>query len=150
MSDESWAIQVSLKAGSHMLNVRGANATEVLAHLAQFFRNDQSAAEFVALQFLEALDTDAVAKRNVVSILGATETVAAPVAETQTVGGFVPQVVPQPAAPAAPAAQTAPACNELTLAGTVCGAVKTWKEGVSRNTGKPYAFWACPDYKAHR
>jgi hypothetical protein len=26
---------------------------------------------------------------------------------------------------------------------SVCGQVMTWKTGVSKTTGKPYAFWGC-------
>lgn len=26
----------------------------------------------------------------------------------------------------------------------LCGAEMVWREGVSKNMGKPYAFWACP------
>lgn len=150
----NWKVQLSLKAGAHMLNVRGDSAMEVIAHLTQFFRNDANIADLAIVSFMEALETSARSSSPVATVATAAPAIsdAAALTALATTLGATPAptaYAPPVAAPAAAAPSATPKCDAATLAGGICGADKFWKEGVSQKSGKPYAFWACPNWRAH-
>lgn len=143
----NWKVQLSLKAGSHMLNIRGDSSMEVVAHLTQFFRNDAAFADLAIVSFMEALESSAKTGAPVASVSTTTSTDAQAIAAISTAFGTPAPVVAAAAPVAAPSAT--PKCDVFTTSGGVCGADKFWKEGVSQKSGKPYAFWACPNWRAH-
>ncbi len=124
---EDWKLQVSYKTpAGDMINIR-ANTADELSVLLEGI-GDYST-QVAAVQRLVVGAYNAAPLGTTPSTQGTPpSTYSAP---TQAQG---PLLTPPPSA-VTPSGQASPTC--------VHGA-RVFRQGVSKNTGKPYAFWACP------
>ena len=121
MSTDEWKLQVSIRTANHrdsdMINIR-ANTAEELS---------------VLLEGISDFSTQIAATAKMVQ--GAYNV--SPLATTTSTVDNPPWATSAPAQTAAPSAMglSSPTCVHGT---------RIFRQGVSKTTGKPYAFWACP------
>jgi hypothetical protein len=118
MSEENWKLQVSVKSPSgDLINIRANSADELS----------------VLLEGISDYSTQIAATSKMIA--GAYNV--APLATTTSTVDTPPWATSAPAQPAAPSAMglSSPTCVHGT---------RIFRQGVSKSTGKPYAFWACP------
>jgi hypothetical protein len=120
MTTENWKLQVSYKTSAgDMINVRANTADELS----------------VLLEGVSDYSTQIAATSKMLNAA----TVAAPLATTTSTPD-TPVWATSATAPTAPASATVAGMSTPTC---IHGA-RTFRQGVSKTTGKPYAFWACP------
>jgi hypothetical protein len=113
---EEWKLQVSYKTGTgDMINIRANTADELS----------------VLLEGIGDYATQIVATNK---LLGAAYNVA-PLSTTSSTINTKPPVSLPPTPVSEASGTAAPTCKH---------GARIWRNGTSKSTGKPYAFWACP------
>lgn len=113
---EEWKLQVSYKTGTgDMINVRANTADELS----------------VLLEGIGDYATQIVATNK---LLGAAYNVA-PLSTTGSTTSTTPPVSSPPTPVSEASGTAAPVCKH---------GARIWRSGISKASGKPYAFWACP------
>ena len=116
MSNEEWKLQVSYKTPSgDMINIRANTADELS----------------VLLEGAGDYSTQIAATQKL--IVGAYNL--APLSTPTSTPNTTPSSYSAPTSEGRVSGTSAPTCKHGT---------RLWREGVSKTTGKPYAFWACP------
>lgn len=116
MMTEEWKLQVSYKTGAgDMINIR-ANTADELSVL------------------LEGVGDYATQIVSTQKMLGAAYNVA-PLSTTDSTTNTRPPVSLPPTPVSEASGTAAPVCKH---------GARIWRSGVSKTSGKPYAFWACP------
>ena len=116
MANEDWKLQVSYKTPSgDMINVRANTADELS----------------VLLEGVGDYSTQVAATQQ--KIVGAYNL--NPLSTSSSTTGTRPSSYSAPTPVSAASGTAAPVCKH---------GARIWREGISKASGKPYAFWACP------
>ena len=116
MNNEDWKLQVSYKTPSgDMINIRANTADELS----------------VLLEGIGDYSTQIVATQQ--KVVGAYNLAPLSTASSTT------STAPLQSSPPTPVSQVAGTASPVCKHGA-----RIWREGVSKASGKPYAFWACP------
>lgn len=129
MTTEEWKLQVSMKApNGDLINVRANSADELS----------------ILLEGIGDYSTQIAAVSQ--KVLGAYTVL--PLSTSSSTAGTTPSGYSNPTQAAHPfagaAPQTPPPASAQPTTPTCVHGARIFRQGVSKTTGKPYAFWACP------
>ncbi len=129
MTNEDWKLQVSMKSpNGDLINVRAGSADELS----------------VLLEGIGDYSTQIAAVSKKVAGAYTLSPLSTPNSTTDTTqfGSSTPTPAGNPFGGAAP--QTPPPASGQPTTPTCVHGARIFRQGVSKTTGKPYAFWACP------
>ena len=129
MANEEWKLQVSMKSpNGDLINVR-ANSADELSVLLEGIGDYSTQIAAVSKKVAGAYTVLPLSTSN--STAGTTPSgFSTPIQADNPFGGAAPQTQP-------------PSSGHPTTPTCVHGA-RIFRQGMSKTTGKPYAFWACP------
>ncbi len=129
MTNEDWKLQVSMKSpNGDLINVRAGSADELS----------------VLLEGIGDYSTQIAAVSKKVAGAYTLSPLSTPNSTTDTTqfGSSTPTPAGNPFGGAAP--QTPPPASGQPTTPTCVHGARIFRQGMSKTTGKPYAFWACP------
>ena len=129
MANEDWKLQVSMKSpNGDLINVR-ANSADELSVLLEGIGDYSTQIAAVSKKVAGAYTLSPLSMPNSTT-------------DTAQFGSSTPTPAGNPFGGAAP--QTPPPASAQPTTPTCVHGARIFRQGVSKTTGKPYAFWACP------